>query len=47
MGVDGIFGVGDDILAGLNDDDSILVFQFGFFDLVVNTTQALGRTIES
>jgi len=45
MGIDGIFGLSDDILAGLYDDDSIFVFQFGFFDLVVSTFQISRRTI--
>ena len=45
MGIDGIFGLSDDILAGLDDDDSILVFQFGLFDLVVSTFQISRLTI--
>jgi len=45
VGIDGIFGLSDDIFAGLDDDNSILVFQFGFFDLVVSTLYTSGRTI--
>jgi len=33
VSIDGVFGLGDDILASLDDDHSVLVFQLGLFDL--------------
>ena len=45
MGINSIFSLSDDILAGLDDDYSILVFQLGFFDLVISTLYISGRTI--